>query len=185
MESSKDKAAREKIEFAKDQVIGTIAETMDLYGVTPAAGRLYATMYFEDKMNLDEMLEEVGMTKASMSTSVRKLQNIGFVKRLFTRGSRKHTYTAEKNFFNTFMSFYCQQWEREASMNLDAVHIAEKELAKIIHDPSIADEIKAEAEEYYEMLNESKVYYHWLRKLAASIRTGEIFEFLPKENDES
>lgn len=185
MESLNDKEAREKLEFAKGQVIGAIAETMDLYGVTPAAGRLYATMYFEDKMNLDEMLEEIGMTKASMSTSVRKLQNIGYVKRVYTKGSRKHTYTAEKNFFNTFMSFYCQQWEREVSMNLDAVQLAEKELAEIISDESIADEIKEEAKEHYEMLNESKVYYHWLRKLVASIRSGEIFEYLPKENEET
>ncbi|MCF3942831.1 choline uptake/conversion transcriptional regulator CudC [Oceanobacillus alkalisoli] len=185
MESLNNKEAREKLEFAKDQVIGAIAETMDLYGVTPAAGRLYATMYLEDKMNLDEMLEEVGMTKASMSTSVRKLQNIGYVKRVYTRGTRKHTYAAEKNFFNTFMSFYCQQWEREVSMNLDAVQLAEKELDEIINDESVAEEIREEAKEHYKLLNESKVYYRWLRKLVASIRSGEIFEFLPKENEDT
>ena len=185
MESSNTNKATEKIEFAKDQVIGAIAETMDLYGVTPAAGRLYATMYFEDKMNLDEMHEEVGMTKASMSTSVRKLQDIGYVKRVYLRGSRKHTYAAEKNFFNTFMSFYCEQWEREVRLNLDAVHDAEKELEEIMDDASVADEIKQEAKEHYKMLNESKVYYDWLKRLAASIRSGEIFEFIPKKNEDT
>lgn len=185
VDSLNNKEAREKLEFAKDQVIGAIAETMDLYGVTPAAGRLYATMYFEDRMNLDEMHEEVGMTKASMSTSVRKLQDIGYVKRIYTKGIRKHTYAAEKNFFNTFMSFYCQQWEREVRMNLDAVHEAEKKIEEMLGDASVDDEIKQEAKKYYEMLNESKIYYDWLKRLTTSIRSGEIFEFLPKENKDT
>lgn len=70
-----------KIEEAKDKVIGAIAETMDLYGVTPAAANLYATMYFEDQMTLDEMRTELGMSKPSMSTSVRRLQEIDMVKK--------------------------------------------------------------------------------------------------------
>lgn len=71
----------DKIEEAKDKVIGAIAETMDTYGVTPAAANLYATMYFEDQMTLDEMRTELGMSKPSMSTSVRKLQEIEMVKK--------------------------------------------------------------------------------------------------------
>ena len=115
-----------KIEVAKDKVIGAIAETMDLYGVTPAAANLYATMYFKDQMTLDEMREELGMSKPSMSTSVRRLQEIEMVKKTFTRGSRKHTYAAEKDFFRSFMAFYCQMWDREVKMNLDAIEEAQK-----------------------------------------------------------
>lgn len=70
-----------KMEEAKDKVIGAIAETMDLYGVTPAAANLYATMYFKDQMTLDEMRTELGMSKPSMSTSVRRLQEIDMVKK--------------------------------------------------------------------------------------------------------
>src|SRR5699024_11688729 len=64
--------AQKKIEDAKEHVIDAIAETMDLYAVTPAAGRLYATMQLEEQMNLDQMREELGMSKPSMSTSVRR-----------------------------------------------------------------------------------------------------------------
>src|SRR5699024_5889035 len=98
-------------------VIEAIAETMDLYGVTPAAGKSYATMYFEDHMNLHEMRAELGMSKPSMSTNVRKLQQIGFVKRRFQRATRKHTYTGETDFFETFIAYFCSMWEREVKMN--------------------------------------------------------------------
>jgi len=184
MENANDDQAKEKLEFAKDQVIGAISETMDLYGVTPSAGMLYATMYFEGQMNLDEMREELGMSKPSMSTSVRKLQENGMVKRTYQRGTRKHMYMAEKDFFRSFMSFYCQMWEREVKMNLEAIEEAEVHLARVAKDENISAEIRDEAQEHYDMIESSKVYYKWLGRLAKSIQSGEIFEFLPKDPSE-
>ncbi|MFC3041126.1 choline uptake/conversion transcriptional regulator CudC [Virgibacillus xinjiangensis] len=172
------------MEHAKDQVIGAISETMDLYGVTPSAGKLYATMYFKEQLTLDEMREELGMTKASMSTSVRKLQEIEMVKKKFMRGSRKHTYVAEKDFFHSFMAFYCQMWDREVKMNMEAIKEAEVHLNEIQEDETISEELREEAREHYNLLDKSKVYYRWLERLTASIRSEEIFEFLPKETTE-
>ncbi|WP_019157004.1 choline uptake/conversion transcriptional regulator CudC [Robertmurraya massiliosenegalensis] len=183
MSESAEKS-RIKLEEAKDKVIGAIAETMDLYGVTPAAANLYATMYFKEQMTLDEMRTELGMSKPSMSTSVRKLQEIEMVKKTFTRGSRKHTYVAEKNFFRSFIAFYCQMWEREVKMNLEAVEEAQEDFINVIKDSSSTPEIVAEAKKYYDQLEESKTYYRWLENLVKSIKSGEIFEYLPKEQKE-
>lgn len=185
MEKQNDKRAKEQMEFAKDQVIGAISETMDLYGVTPSVGKLYATMYFQGKMTLDEMRDELGMSKPSMSTSVRKLQKIGMVKKVFQRGSRKDTYTAEKDFFRSFTSFYCQMWEREVGMNMEAIEEAEQELTSIMEDDAVSDSIRAEAKQHFELLSHSKVYYEWLNRLVLSIRSGDIFEYIPKKQPES
>ncbi|WP_338473280.1 GbsR/MarR family transcriptional regulator [Niallia sp. XMNu-256] len=171
----------EKLELAKDIVIEAISETMDLYGVTPAAGRIYATMYFKEQMNLDEMREELGMSKPSMSTNIRKLQQIEMVKKKFQRGTRKHTYVAEKDFFHSFMAYFCQMWEREVKMNMEAVLESEKIFQEIYEDASLPDELREDAKEYYDLLNQSKVYYRWVEKLVHSIRSEEIYTFLPKE----
>ncbi|MFD1347780.1 choline uptake/conversion transcriptional regulator CudC [Oceanobacillus caeni] len=173
--------AREKLEYAQDRVIEAISETMDLYGVTPAAGKIYATMYFKDQMNLDEMREELGMSKPSMSTNVRKLQQIEMVKKKFQRGTRKHTYAAEKDFFHSFMAYFCQMWEREVKLNMEAIAEAEKLLLEIYEDESISEDIRDEAKKNYDLLDQSKVYYRWLEKLVESIRTEEIYTFIPKE----
>ncbi|MDN6639194.1 MAG: GbsR/MarR family transcriptional regulator [Tetragenococcus sp.] len=182
MDNLHDERAREQLEDAKDEVTQAISETMDLYGVTPAAGKIYATMYFEDQMNLDEMREKLGMSKPSMSTNVRHLQQIGMVKKKFQRGSRKHTYTAEKDFFHSFMAYFCQMWEREVKTNMEAIHHAEKPLLEIINDEEVSDSLQEEARDDYELLNQSKVYYNWLEKLVHSIQSEEIFEFLPKDS---
>lgn len=184
MAYAQEDEVRNKLDEAKDQVIGAISETMDLYGVTPSAGKLYAMMYFKEQMNLDEMRQELGMSKPSMSTSVRKLQDNGMVKKVFQRGSRKHTYVAEKDFFRSFMSFYCQMWEREVNMNMEAIDHAQMDIREIFEDETVPNDLRKEAKADYDLLESSKVYYRWLERLTASIRTGEIFEFLPKNPGE-
>ncbi len=183
--SENNEKSQIKIEEAKDKVIGAIAETMDLYGVTPAAANLYATMYFKDQMTLDEMRTELEMSKPSMSTSVRKLQEIAMVKKTYTRGSRKHTYVAEKNFFRSFMVFYCQMWEREVKINMNAIEEAQDDLLNVIKESSSTPAMVAEAKKYYDQLEESKTYYHWLEDLIENIETGKIFECIPKKQKES
>lgn len=179
MNLSRNDQALATIEHAENIVISAISETMDLYGVTPSTGQLYATMYFKEEMTLDEMRDELGMSKPSMSTGVRKLQEIEMVKKVFQRGSRKHNYIAEKDFFKSFISFFCQMWEREANANMSAIAQSQALLSDIIADDEISSIIKDDAENKYRLLDESKKYYLWLRKLVKSIRSGEIYDFLP------
>src|SRR5699024_6380407 len=179
--SNLDKQAEEKIETAKDEVIAAISETMDLYGVTPSAGTLYATLYLNGQMNLDEMRDELSMSKPSMSTGVRKLYNNGMVKKVHQKGTRKHIYDAEKDYFKSFMSYYCQMWQRGQDMNLVAVNEAEHAMQGQMNDEPAADAIREQAKEHYELISNSKVYYRWLERLANSVKSGEIFSFLPKE----
>lgn len=176
-----DEMAKTKVDNAKEHVTNAISETMDLYAVTPAAGRLYAIMQFKDQMNLDDMREELGMSKPSMSTSVRKLQEIDMVKKKFQRGSRKHTYEAEKNYFNTFTSYFCHMWDREANLNLHAIQQAEFELDSIFEDDHVSEDVLEQARAIYHQIEESKKYYHWLERLVASVRSKEIFKFIPAE----
>lgn len=184
MSNAHDKTAEEKITLAKNEVIGAISETMDLYGVTPSAGTLYATLYLSDQMNLNEMRDELNMSKPSMSTSVRKLHDNGMVKRIFQQGTRNHTYAAEKDFFRSFMSFYCKMWEREADMNLEAIEDAKIYLREVMEDDNVSQPLKDEAKEQFELIDQSKTYYNWLKRLANSVKTEEIFSFLPKEIDD-
>ncbi len=93
------------IEEAKDLVINSISETMDLYGINRSVGNLYGIMVFEGSMTLDEMRQQLQMSKPSMSTGVKKLQEYDIVKQQFTRGSRKQHFIAEKDFFTFFRNF--------------------------------------------------------------------------------
>ncbi|WP_175615749.1 choline uptake/conversion transcriptional regulator CudC [Piscibacillus halophilus] len=186
MEGKKQQKAEELLEQAEGAVIDAIAETMDLYGVTPSIGRLYATMYFKhDPLTLDDMKDDLGMSKPSMSTAVRKLQEINIVKKVWKKGSRKDLFVAEKNFFQYFSHFFGDKWEREAKLNLSAIDYAEEMLQQIINNDDTEEEVKQRAEQDLRQLEEYRIYCHWLERLVHSVESGEIFVFLPIEEASS
>ncbi|MFD2655234.1 choline uptake/conversion transcriptional regulator CudC [Gracilibacillus thailandensis] len=186
MEDEKHQKAEELLEDAERLVIDSIAETMDLYGVTPSIGRLYATMYFKhDPLTLDDMKNDLGMSKPSMSTAVRKLQDINIVKKVWRRGSRKDLFMAEKNFFQYFSHFFGDKWEREAKLNLSSINDAIEKLQEVLNMEEIDVEMKRRAEQDMQQLKEYRNYCHWLERLVESVESGEIFEFLPIEDTDS
>ncbi|MDQ0299955.1 DNA-binding transcriptional regulator GbsR (MarR family) [Salibacterium salarium] len=182
MSNSSDQEARESLDNAKELVIDSIAETMDLYGVTRSAGTLYGTMYLEGDMTLDEMREKLGMSKPSMSTGVKKLQEFNVVKKTFRKGKRKQTYIAEKDFFQFFSNFFTQKWEREAKVNLHSIKDAQSTLTQIINEDNVSEEVKEDARETFQVMENSKRYYQWLNKLVETIETGEIFDLIPLDS---
>ncbi|MDM5299219.1 GbsR/MarR family transcriptional regulator [Bacillus pumilus] len=184
MKKQEQPQAEERILAAKDLVIDSIAETMDLYGITRSAGILYGTMYLHEEMTLDEMREELQMSKPSMSTGVKKLQDMNIVKKTFHRGRRKHSFVAEKDFFKFFVNFFPQKWDREVEVNLASIEEAQKRLHDVAHDDQAEEAVREEAEQLYEQLESSKAYYDWLKRLAQSVHSGEIFEYIPIDRKE-
>lgn len=177
-------SAAEKISHAENTMINTIAETMDLYGVTSSVGRLYATLYFQhEPMTLDGMKDKLGMSKPSMSTSVRKLQDINIVQKVWQKGTRKDFFVAEKDYFQYFKKFFCKKWERESNMFLDSIDYAQKQLAEILNRPEVEVEehLQQKAQFDYDQLEEARKYYHWLQRLIRFIESNEIYDYLPKE----
>lgn len=186
MDNNGQQTAETEVTRAEDEVINAIAETMDLYGVTPSIGRLYATMYFKHHpMTLDEMKDDLGMSKPSMSTAVRKLQEINIVQKIWQKGSRKDLFVAEKNFFNYFSRFFGNKWKREVKLNQTAIEAAEKKLKKVLDDKETDGPLKDRVERDLLQLEETKSYYDWLSRLVRSIESGEIFEFLPIDHTNS
>lgn len=173
-------AYHNEINTAKDIVINAIGETMDLYGTNRSVGNLYGTMVFEGSMTLDEMRQQLQMSKPSMSSGVKKLQAYGIVKQQFTRGSRKQHFVAEKDFFTFFNNFFSKKWDREIDINLDAVKEAEGILQHIFDN---ADNVDAttlqEAQRVQTQLDHTKTYYAWLSSISDALHTGEIFNYFP------
>ncbi|SCS43574.1 choline uptake/conversion transcriptional regulator CudC [Staphylococcus caeli] len=164
---------------AKDIVINAIGETMDLYGINRSVGNLFGTMLFEESMTLDEMREQLQMSKPSMSAGVKRLQEFDIVKQKFTRGSRKQHFIAEKDFFNFFRNFFSQKWRREIVINAEAVHEAVAQLDILINNEAIDTSTKTEAIETKQQLIDTLPYYEWLEQLSDALESGEIFKYFP------
>lgn len=175
----------EKLDKARERVIETVSQNMNLYGIAPSIGRLYGMLYFKNTpMTLDEMKEELGMSKTSMSTSVRSLLELKMVEKVWKKGSRKDQYRAEEDWHQTFVDLFTTKWRPSISMNIGAIEKSIKEMEQIITEKTADAEVLNAAKADIDKLYEALAYYDWLGRLVDSFESGEIFNLVPKEKNE-
>ena len=174
---------KERLEKARERIIETIAQNIHLYGLTPSAGRQYGTMYFHDEpLTLDDMTEKLGMSKTSMSTSVRALSDLKLVERAWKRGVRKDLYQVTDDWYQSFVDLFSIKWRRSVSQHTVAVRRSLTELEDLVKDPDITDELKMEANADIEKLRYMRDYYEWLDRLVDAFEDHDIFNFVPIKN---
>lgn len=172
---------REQLEKARERIIEVIAKNIDLYGMTHSAGRLYGTMFFHSKpLTLDEMKEELGMSKTSMSTAVRALSDIKQVERVWKKGVRKDLYQVEEDWYQGFIDLFSIKWRNAVSMHLTAIKKSLAELKKLVEDENISSEIKELAMIDIDKLEYAYHYYEWVDRVVEAFENHDIFELVPK-----
>ncbi|MFC4324282.1 GbsR/MarR family transcriptional regulator [Litchfieldia salsa] len=172
----------EQLDRTRSMVIDSIAQNMNLYGITPSAGRLYGLLFFSDKpLTLDEMKDELGMSKTSMSTSVRSLLDLNMVEKVWVKGERKDLYTIKEDWYQCFFDFFTIKWRTAITMNSSAMEKSITNLQKLIDDPNTSAEIRDNASLDIKKLEERLDYYDWQNRLIDSFETKEILNFVPVE----
>ncbi|MBD8070731.1 GbsR/MarR family transcriptional regulator [Bacillus sp. PS06] len=163
-------------------VIDAIAQNMNLYGITPSAGRLYGLLFFSDKpLTLDEMKDELGMSKTSMSTAVRSLLDLNMVEKVWVKGERKDLYTIKEDWYQCFFDYFTIKWRTAITMNSIAMEKSIKNLQALIADPTTSEETRGQAEIDITKLQERLDYYDWQDRLIDSFETKDILDFVPIE----
>lgn len=171
-----------KLEQARERVIEAISQNMSLYGVTESIGRLYGALYFQEgPLTLDEMKDELGMSKTSMSTSVRSLLDLKMVGKVWKKGVRKDLYQAEPDWYQTFIDFFSIKWRTGISINVSAMEKSLTDLYSLLNDEKIDSKIQLEAKLDIEKLTVALEYYEWLNRLVDSFESKEIFNHIPKK----
>src|SRR5690606_38885185 len=139
-------------------------------------------MYFHDEpMTLDEMKQELGMSKTSMSTSVRNLMDLNMVDKVWKKGIRKDLYEVEDDWYQSFIDFFTIKWRNGINMNVNAIEKSLQDLNALSKDQNVNEEVRNEAKHDIEKLNKALEYYSWLDRLVDSFESHEIFDYIPKK----
>ncbi|MBB3110977.1 DNA-binding transcriptional regulator GbsR (MarR family) [Paenibacillus phyllosphaerae] len=167
---------------SRQRVIDSIGKNMDLYGITLSIGHLYGYMYFQDgPVTLDQMSQTMGMSKTSMSTGVRTLLDLKMIDKVWGKGSRKDFYEVVPDWHQNFSDFFSIKWRKAVDGNMSALERSLKEIRALresdpdneqLHNLTLFDETK---------IIEALKYYRWLERLIDSLESGDIYNFIPKE----
>src|SRR6266852_7733021 len=89
----------QSLEAARRKFIEAGGNTTQSFGFGRIPGQLFALLYLSAKpLCLDDIVKELGVSKASVSTTVRQLEQWAAVKRVWVKGDRKDYYEAETDF---------------------------------------------------------------------------------------
>ncbi|MEW4329004.1 GbsR/MarR family transcriptional regulator [Rossellomorea marisflavi] len=161
---------------ARERVIESVARNMHLYGVSPSIGRIYGTLYFENRpMTLDELKEELEMSKTSMSTGVRTLLELNMVEKVWRKGERKDLYQVKNDWYQNFIDRFTTQWRKGTQMNLDASVKSMRDLEVAIADTD-DEETAQRAKDHLERITYAIEYYNWLNQVIDLFESRKIFD---------
>jgi DNA-binding transcriptional regulator GbsR (MarR family) len=89
----------QSLEGARRKFIEAGGNTTQSFGFGRILGQLFALLYLSAKpLCLDDIARELGVSKASVSTTVRQLEQWAAVRRVWVKGDRKDYYEAETDF---------------------------------------------------------------------------------------
>lgn len=173
----------ETLEKARERIIETIAQNIHLYGLTPSAGRQYGTMFFHNEpLTLDDMTEELGMSKTSMSTSVRALADLKLVERAWKRGVRKDLYQVKEDWYQSFIDLFSIKWRRSISLHSVAIKKSLSEMEKLYENTDTSDHLKEILETDIAKLEYIRDYFEWLDRLVDAFEEHDIFNLVPPKD---
>jgi DNA-binding transcriptional regulator GbsR (MarR family) len=178
-------AHAQKLHKLRQRVIETIGNNMDLYGVTMSVGHMYGHMYLSNEpVTLDEMGDVMGMSKTSMSTGMRTLMDLKMVQKVWGKGTRKDLYVIESDWHQTFVDYFSVRWRKSMELNMTALKKSLSEIANLKREAEDTGDTAfiALLEEDERKMQEAVKYYEWLNRLLDTFESGEIYDWVPKED---
>ena len=85
---------------ARERLIQGLSRISSFWGYPKAMGAIYAALYLSPApLSLNDLVEQVNVTKGAVSTNVRTLERLNMVQKYIRVGERKDFYIAETDFW--------------------------------------------------------------------------------------
>ena len=158
---------------ARDHFIQGMSRISSFWGFPRAMGAIYGALYLSPtSLSLDELSEQVNVTKGAVSTNVRNLERLGMVHKEIRLGERKDYYHAEIDFWKIIKNIL---QEREKSAFDHALRTVSESLEAVrVLKPADAGEAELAAF-YQERMREMQRFFNSLDNLVATLLALEEF----------
>lgn len=110
------------LENAQQNFIQGMSRISSFWGFPRAMGAIYGAIYLSPThLSLDQIVEQVGVTKGAVSTNVRQLERLGMVHKQILIGDRKDYYEAETDFWKMIKGILQEREKSEFDRALKTV----------------------------------------------------------------
>lgn len=112
----------DRIKEMRESVVEVMGRISSFWGFGKTMGQLYGLLYLSPKpLTLDEMAEDLSISKGSASINVRNLLQWNMARQVWVKGDRKDYYEAEVDFWKIIRGVISQREKKEFAQALSAV----------------------------------------------------------------
>ncbi len=172
----------EKIDDARllavhDSMLDGLGQLSEYLGFSKVMGQLYGSLLMSPKpLCLDEMMDLLEISKASVSMNMRTLEHMGMVRQAWVRGrgDRRKFYEAETDFWQIISNMLSGREMRDVDRALSVMNNDVKILSEAMDSMSEAE--KERAQLYLERIGQMQSLFKFAQLIISSIlaRAGEM-----------
>jgi DNA-binding transcriptional regulator GbsR (MarR family) len=117
-----------------------------LWGINRSVARVHALlMANEEPISLDDIADQLRISKGNASMSLRELRNFGVVRQVEAPGDRRDFYVTEPDVWTMFFRILRERKRREFDPALEAVH-------RLVDAPGASGAVRGRLEQMAELL---------------------------------
>lgn len=153
-----------------DSMLDGLSQLADYFGFSKVMGQLYATLLLSPKpLSLDDMMERLGISKASVSMNMRTLEHMGMVRQVWVRGGsgRRKYYEAESDFWQIISNLLSGREMRDVERAITVMQENSEKLAEALSDMS--DENQEIAQLYITRMGEMQALFRFAQMMITTI----------------
>ena len=107
---------------AREHFIQGLSRISYFWGFPKAMGAIFGAVYLSpEPITLDELVEQVNISKGAASTNVRNLERLGMIHKQYKVGDRKDFYIAETDFWRIVKGILKEREKNEFDLALRSV----------------------------------------------------------------
>lgn len=160
-----------------DSMIDGLGQLSDYFGLSKVMGQLYGALLLSaEPLSLDDLMERLSISKASVSMNMRTLEHMGMVRQVWLRGrsGRRKYYEAETDFIQIITNILSGREMRDVDR---ALHVLDENTRLLSEGkPEMNDSDQATADLYLERIAQMRTMFRFAQLVITSIleRVGDM-----------
>ncbi|MFW5692022.1 MAG: GbsR/MarR family transcriptional regulator [Chloroflexota bacterium] len=153
-----------------DSMLDGLGQLSDYFGFSKVMGQLYAALLLSpEPLSLDDMMERLSISKASVSMNMRTLEHMGMVRQVWLRGKsgRRKYYEAETDFVQIITNILSGREMRDVDRALNVMQ-DNTELLEASRPTMEADD-QIQADLYLERISQMQTMFRFAQLVITSI----------------
>ncbi len=165
------------LEAAQDSMLDGLGQLASYFGFSKVFGQLFGALLMSpEPLSLDDLVELLDISKASVSMNLRTLEHMGMVRQVWVRGKggRRKYYEAETDFWQIISNVLSGREMRDLDRAVTIMNENVERLSKAM--PEMSEDDRHLAELYRERINQLESLFRFAQLMITSIlsKAGEV-----------